>query len=353
MRLKSRTHRNTVSSLASLKGPEIAFAIASPRGTWESDRKSVFLLPNRANAFGFQALDRVQNHAPRPRRVRRQVEAAEHAMDEQASGVEHLLELREGVRADRRGEFPCPLPVDDHLAGLEPPPEQVERGILKDDGAVVPRLPTLRGQPRHEAVAVEQLHEELPPRPERARNAPQDLTVLCRSVEVSERREHRDRRIEGVAVWEAAHVPLDERRLDAGVARGLAGLREERGGEVEARHAIPALRQLDRVSTGAARDTQDSIGLPKSSAIWGTSVAITRCFHPIAFARTAAARSLSITASTPTSLPSLRITGIPPPPAAITRRPSPLPTSVRMMSFSMTSTGRGDGTIRRQPPRWS
>src|SRR2546427_1536962 len=263
MRLKSRTHRNTVWSLASLKGPEIAFAIASPRGTWESDEKSVFLLPNRANAFGFQALDRVQNHAPRPRRVRRQVEAAEHAMDEQASGVEHLLELREGVRADGRREFPGPLLVDDDLTGLEPPPEQVERGILKDDGAVVPGLPTLRGQPRHEAVAVEQLHQELSPRPERAGNAPQDLTVLCRSVEVSERREHRDRRIEGVAVWEAAHVPLDERRLDAGVARGLARLREQRGGEVEARHAIPALRQLDRVSTGAARDIEEANALPE------------------------------------------------------------------------------------------
>src|SRR5256885_9209018 len=263
MRLKSRTHRNTVTSLALLKGPEIAFAIASPRGTWESDEKSVFLLPNRANAFGLQALDRVQDERRRAGRVRRQVEAAEHAMDEQASGVEHLLELREGVRADGRREFPSPLLVDDDLTGLEPPPEQVERGILKDDGAVVPGLPTLRGQPRHEAVAVEQLHEELPPRPERAGNAPQDLTVLRRSVEVSERREHRDHRIEGVAVWEAAHVPLDERRLDAGVARGLARLSEERGGEVEARHAIPALRQLDRVSTGAARDIEDATALPE------------------------------------------------------------------------------------------
>src|SRR5436309_1496304 len=263
MRLKSRTHRNTVSSLASLKGPEIAFAIASPRGTWESDEKSVFLLPHRANAFGLQALDRVQDQPPRAGRVRRQVEAAQHAVHEQAGFVEHLLELREGVRADRRREFPGPLLVDDDLTGLEPPPEQVERGILKDDSAVVPGLPTLRGQPRHEAVAVEQLHEELPPRPERAGDAPQDLTVLFRSVEVSERREHRDRRIEGVAVWEAAHVPLDERRLDAGVARGLARLREERGGEVEARHAIPALRELDRVSTGAARDIEDAAALPE------------------------------------------------------------------------------------------
>src|SRR5436309_15989323 len=166
MRLKSRTHRNTVWSLASLKGPEIAFAIASPRGTWESDEKSVFLLPHRANAFGLQALDRVQNHAPRPRRVRRQVEAAEHAVDEQAGFVEHLLELREGVRADGRREFPSPLLLDDDLTGLEPPPEQVERGILKDDGAVVPRLPTLRGQARHDTVAVDQLHDAIHPRPD-------------------------------------------------------------------------------------------------------------------------------------------------------------------------------------------
>src|SRR5439155_7271444 len=31
-------------------------------------------------------------------------------------------------------------------------------------------------------------------------------------------------------------------------------------------------------------------GFPKSSATWGTSVAITRCVHPIARARAAAAR---------------------------------------------------------------
>src|SRR5206468_11850823 len=161
-----------------------------------------------------------------------------------ASGVEHLLELCEGVRADGRRELPSPLLIDDDLTGLEPPPEQVERGILKDDGAVVPGLPTLRGQPRHEAVAVEQLHEELPPRPERAGNAPQDLTVLRRSVEVSERREQRDRCIEGVAVWESAHVPLDEGRLGGCVVRGLALLRGTGGGFVAARHWISAVLHL-------------------------------------------------------------------------------------------------------------
>src|SRR5207244_13330611 len=49
----------------------------------------------------------------------------------------------------------------------------------------------------------------------------------------------------------------------AGVARGLARLGEKRGGEVEARHAIPALRELDRVSTGAARDIEDATALPE------------------------------------------------------------------------------------------
>src|SRR2546425_10583801 len=251
MRSKSRTQRNTV------------LVIASQWGHGGSPGSGALSRPPRANACGLRALARGRATPPRGGRVRRQVEAAQHAVDKQAGFVEHLLELREGVRADGRREFPGPLLVDDDLTGLEPPPEQVERGILKDDGAVVPGLPSLRGQPRHEAVAVEQLHQELSPRPERAGNAPQDLTVLCRSVEVSERREHRDRRIEGVAVWEAAHVPLDERRLDAGVARGLAGLREERGGEVEARHAIPALRELDRVAAGAARDVENATALPE------------------------------------------------------------------------------------------
>src|SRR2546428_13296679 len=146
------------------------------------------LLPHCADAFRLQTLDGVQDQPPGTSRVRRQVEAAQHAVDEQAGFVEHLLEFREGVRADGRGEFPRLFPVDDHLAGLEPPPEQIKRRILEDDGPVVPRLPALRRQPCHEAVAVEQLHEELSPRPKRASDSSQDLAVLFRPIEVSERR---------------------------------------------------------------------------------------------------------------------------------------------------------------------
>src|SRR5437879_2263530 len=68
-------------------------------------------------------------------------------MDEQARRVEHFSELRQGVRTDRRGELPRSLPVDDYLAGLETPPEQVERCVLEDDGPVVARLPALRRRP--------------------------------------------------------------------------------------------------------------------------------------------------------------------------------------------------------------
>src|SRR2546426_9631380 len=127
MRSKSRTQRNTVSSFASVRGPEIALVIASQWGHGGSPGNASLSLPHRANAFGLQALHRVQDQPPGAGRVRRQVEAAEHAVDEQARIVEHLLELREGVRADRRGEFSRPFPIDDYLAGLEPPPEQIER----------------------------------------------------------------------------------------------------------------------------------------------------------------------------------------------------------------------------------
>src|SRR5690349_15805971 len=99
-------------------------------------------------------------------------------MDEEAFGVEHLLELRERVRADGRGEFPRALPVDDHLARLEPAPEQVERCVLQDNRAVVPRLPGLRWQRRDQAVAVEQLHQELPPWPESTGDSSQDLAIF-------------------------------------------------------------------------------------------------------------------------------------------------------------------------------
>src|SRR2546428_2811552 len=54
-------------------------------------------LPHRANAFALPALHRVQDQPPGPGRVRRQVEAAAHAVADHARIVEHLLELREGV----------------------------------------------------------------------------------------------------------------------------------------------------------------------------------------------------------------------------------------------------------------
>src|SRR5207245_11005753 len=118
-------------------------------------------LPDRANALGFQALDRVQDHAPGARRVRRQVEASEDAVDEEAFGIEHFLELGERVRTHGRGELPRALPVDDHLARLEPAPEQIERCVLKDDRPVVQSLPSLSWQPRDEAIAGGILSTEL------------------------------------------------------------------------------------------------------------------------------------------------------------------------------------------------
>src|SRR2546428_13948162 len=95
-------------------------------------------IPDGANAFRLQAFDRVQDQAPGAGRVRGQVEAAEHAVDEQAHIVEHLLEFREGGRADRCGEFPRPLPVDDYLAGPGSAPEEGERNVLHDYRPVVP-----------------------------------------------------------------------------------------------------------------------------------------------------------------------------------------------------------------------
>src|SRR2546428_8340741 len=74
-------------------------------------------LPDGANALGLQAFDGVQDQPPGAGRVRRQVEAAEHAMDEQAGVVEHLLQFREGVRADGRGALSRHVPVEHEPAG--------------------------------------------------------------------------------------------------------------------------------------------------------------------------------------------------------------------------------------------
>ncbi len=65
-----------------------------------------------------------------------------------------------------------------------------------------------------------------------------------------------------------------------------------------------------------------------------------------AVARSAEARSLSITASIPRR-PAPSATGIPPPPQATTVMP--LSTSARIDASSTISTGTGDGTTRRQP----
>src|SRR5207245_3454373 len=90
-----------------------------------------------------------------------------------------------------------------------------------------------------------------------------DLAIFLGTIEVTERREHRDRRIERVAVSQAAHVPLDERRLDAGLAGRLPGLRQEGRRQVEARHPIPALRELDRMAARPACDVHNPSGLPE------------------------------------------------------------------------------------------
>src|SRR6266508_1984075 len=88
--------------------------------------------------------------------------------------------------------------------------------------------------------------------------------------------------------------------------------------------------------------------VPQPSCAASTSVARTRRRAPTVRASSAAARSLSMTASTPRKVPSgSRTTGIPPPPAAITRYPAA--SSVPTAGASSTSTGSGDATTRRQP----
>src|SRR2546428_4610034 len=184
-------------------------------------------------------------------------------MDEQADPVEHLPELRQGVRTDRRGELPRSPPVDDYLAGLETPPEQVERCVLKDDRPVVARLPALRRHPPHEAVAIEQFHQELAARPEGSSDPPQDFAILLLPIKIPERGEHRDCRLEGATESQVTHVPLDERGFDAGAARGFPRLGQERRREVESGDAVPPLREADRVAASAAPEVEDASTFPE------------------------------------------------------------------------------------------
>ena len=87
----------------------------------------------------------------------------------------------------------------------------------------------------------------------------------------------------------------------------------------------------------------------KSMATLSTSVETTKTSASSLVASRPEARSLSITASTPTRYPfSLRTTGIPPPPQATTTYPPR--TRQFICSNSRISRGAGDGTTRRQPP---
>ena len=80
----------------------------------------------------------------------------------------------------------------------------------------------------------------------------------------------------------------------------------------------------------------------------GTPVGMSSRSAPSSWASRPLARSLSTTASTPTTVPSgCTATGIPPPPAATTT--APLSSNVRIVSVSRMRRGRGDGTVRRQP----
>src|SRR3989475_2069813 len=184
-------------------------------------------------------------------------------MDEQAGPVEHLSELRQGVRTDRGRELPRSLPIDDHLAGLETAPEKIERCVLQDDGPVVARLPALRRHPPHEAVAIEQFHQELATRPKGSSDPPQNFAILRLPIKKPERGEHRDRRVEGASESQATHVPLDEGGLDTDAARGFPCLRQKRRREVESGDAVPALREADRVAAGTAPEVEDAPAFPE------------------------------------------------------------------------------------------
>ena len=70
-------------------------------------------------------------------------------------------------------------------------------------------------------------------------------------------------------------------------------------------------------------------------------------WRPTVRASSAPVRSLSSTASTPRSAPSSRTIGIPPPPQATTIAPSSISASI--VPRSRISSGRGEGTTRRQP----
>ena len=112
-----------------------------------------------------------------------------------------------------------------------------------------------------------------------------------------------------------------------------AGTRPPRGGAAHRR----------RVRRSAARDA----GVPKPISTRGTLVTSTSMSACSDTASSAAQRSLSTTASSPTSCPSRHATGMPPPPAAMTSTPPSA--SRRTWSTSRIRSGRGLGTMRRQP----
>ena len=103
-----------------------------------------------------------------------------------------------------------------------------------------------------------------------------------------------------------------------------------------------------RTSASVTRASARSLGLLKLIITCGTAVEIKNKSAPSCSASSADTWSLSITASTPRSLPPLRrTTGMPPPPHATTKQP--LVHSARIESSSMISRGIGEGTTQRQP----
>src|SRR5439155_26538201 len=92
---------------------------------------------------------------------------------------------------------------------------------------------------------------------------PQGFGIPLLPTKISERGEHRTRRIEGAPESQATHVPLDEGDLDAGAPRGFPGFGQEGRREVESGDAVPALREADRVAAGAAPDVEDAPAFPE------------------------------------------------------------------------------------------
>jgi hypothetical protein len=179
--------------------------------------------------------------------------------------AQEAIDLAEAVEPHGEGRLAHAPAAHPHAPIDQAPRARVE-GVAVDHHVVAALEHGDGEEVSNHPVAVAEVEAEAPAGPQRAGHPSEDALVLSVGVEAEGVKEAH-RRVEPVADVERAEVALDEGRVDA-AERGLH-LRplDEARRAVDARHPVPAARELQRVTAVAAAEVEHAAARRERQAL--------------------------------------------------------------------------------------